>query len=184
MIKGTKIIAEVKTISPYGFKSDKSWEELFKIADEIGDIISVHTDKRWSGSFDLVSKARKLTNKPILAKGIHATDEEIEKAIRAGADYVLVVGRIPSIHQDKLLIEPLNLKQLSEIPTNLKAVWNSRDLSTGNNKKETFEEARAIFTGWLCQASNIKSIKDIKKGADAVLIGSNLPEFYKSINNL
>ena len=46
MIKGTKIIAEVKTISPYGFKSDKSWEELFKIADEIGDIISVHTDKR------------------------------------------------------------------------------------------------------------------------------------------
>jgi len=92
MYKNIQIIAEVKTESPFGFKSEKSWDELFGIASKIGDIISIHTDARWGGSFDLIKKARGLTDKKILAKGIHAKDEEIRKAIEAGADYVLVSG--------------------------------------------------------------------------------------------
>ncbi len=175
------IIAEVKTQSPFGWKSDKAWDELFQIANEVGDIISVHTDLRWAGSFDLIKKVKSLTNKPILAKGIHATDEEIQQAIDAGADYVLVVGRIPEIHLDKCLIEPLTLDELKNIPADVKVVWNSRDLSDGGPKKETFEEARAIHKGWLCQASNIKSKEDIKEGADAVLVGTNLIEFSRSL---
>ena len=62
-----------------------------------------------------------------------------------------------------------------------KVVWNSRDLVTGGLKKETFEDARKIWKGWLCQASNIKTVADIKEGADAVLVGSHLPEFAESI---
>ncbi|MBP6974654.1 MAG: hypothetical protein KBB54_01790 [Candidatus Pacebacteria bacterium] len=122
MYKNIQIIAEVKTQSPFGFKSEKSWDELFAVANEIGDILSIHTDPRWGGSFDLVRKAKALTNKPILAKGIHATDMEVQQAIDVGADYVLVVGRIPSIHQDKCLIEPLTLAELKKIPDNLKVV--------------------------------------------------------------
>jgi tRNA A37 threonylcarbamoyltransferase TsaD len=114
-------------------------------------------------------------------EGIHATDSEIEQAINAGADYVLVVGRIPLIHQDKCLIEPLTLAELKTIPENLRVVWNSRDLSHGGMKKETFEEARNIFKGWLCQASNIKTVADIKGGADAVLVGTHLSEFIQSL---
>lgn len=184
MYNNTEIIAEVKTESPFGFKSEKTWQELFEIANKFGDIISIHTDPRWGGSFDLIRKAKQLTNKKILAKGIHATDQEIEEAINSGADYVLVVGRIPNTHQDKLLIEPNNLEELKSIPKNMKVVWNSRDLKDGKLKTETFEQAREIFREWLCQASNIKTIKDIKSGANAVLVGENLEEFYNSINQI
>ncbi len=184
MINNVQIIAEVKTQSPFGFKSEKKWDELFQIAKKAGDIISIHTDARWGGSFDLIKKARKLTTKPILAKGIHSDDEDIIKALQNGADYVLVVGRIPQIAQDKCLIEPLTLRELTAIPKDFKVVWNSRDLSTGKLKKETFEEARKVRNGWICQASNITSIHDVKKGANAVIIGSKLEEFVKSSQNL
>jgi indole-3-glycerol phosphate synthase len=62
MVKGIKIIAEVKTQSPFGFKSQKTWKELFKIASEAGDIISIHTDSRWGGSFDLLKINSKTIN--------------------------------------------------------------------------------------------------------------------------
>jgi indole-3-glycerol phosphate synthase len=182
MYNNIEIIAEVKTHSPFGWQSEYSWDELFEIADEIGDIISVHTDSRWGGSFDLIKKAKQKTKKPILAKGIHASDADIMKAIEAGADYVLVVGRIPKVHQDNCIIEPLNLLELKNIPESYNVVWNTRNLENGLPKEETFEEARELRKGWLCQASNIKNISDIKKGADAVLVGTNLLEFSKSIN--
>lgn len=181
MYNNVEIIAEVKTKSPFGWKSDKSWDELFTIANRTGDIISIHTDVRWGGSFNLIKKAKSLTNKPILAKGVHATDNEIKRALDAGADYVLAVGRMPVVHSDKCLIEPLTLDELRTIPKNIKVVWNSRDLSDGSIKKETFEQARGIFKGWLCQASNIATSNDIKKGANAILVGAHLPEFAESI---
>lgn len=180
-MKNFQIIAEVKTKSPFGFESKKSWDALFEVANNYGDIISIHTDPRWGGDFELLKKAKSLTNKPILAKGIHSSDNDIKKAIEYGADYVLVVGRVPEIFAEKCLIEPNNLKELSEIPENLKVVWNSRDLSDGGLKKETFEAARKIFKGWLCQASNIKNISDVKDGADAVLVGENLESFVEFV---
>ena len=176
-----QIIAEVKTKSPFGFTSDKTWDELFAVANDIGDIISIHTDSRWGGSFDLIKKARKLTDKPILAKGIHVTDAQVQRAIDSGADYVLVVGRIPNIYLNKCLLEPNSLEELSRIPENLKVVWNTRDLSHGGPKLETFEQARDLFKGWLCQASNIHTIIDIKEAANAILVGSNLFEFAESL---
>jgi indole-3-glycerol phosphate synthase len=169
MYKQTQIIAEVKTQSPFGFKSEKSWDELFAIADSVGDILSIHTDARWGGSFDLIQKAKSLTNKPILAKGIHAT-----------ADYILVVGRIPLIHQERCLIEPRTLAELKTIPLSFKVVWNSRDLSDGGLKRETFKDARSVFGGWMCQASNIRTVADIEDGADAVLVGTYIHDFALS----
>jgi indole-3-glycerol phosphate synthase len=177
----TEIIAEVKTVSPYGFRSSKSWDELFTIAESVGDIISIHTDARWGGSFDLIKKAKSLTDKPILAKGIHAMDAEVGKAMDAGADLVLVVGRLPKTGLERCLIEPLDLKGLATLPAGTKAVWNSRDLSTGGLKSESFAQARALWKGWLCQASNIRTVGDIAQGADAVLVGSHLPEFADSL---
>ena len=58
MYKNVQIIAEVKTQSPFGFRSQKSWDELFVIADSVGDMLSVHTDPRWGGSFDLIRRAK------------------------------------------------------------------------------------------------------------------------------
>ncbi|OHA17711.1 MAG: hypothetical protein A2664_03805 [Candidatus Taylorbacteria bacterium RIFCSPHIGHO2_01_FULL_46_22b] len=177
------IIAEVKTVSPFGFISDRSWEDLFRVAEEIGDMISIHTDPRWGGSFELLEKARGLTQKPILAKGIHKEDSDIRRAIECGADFVLVVGRMPSVYTSKCLIEPLSLAELKSIPLSQRAVWNSRDLASGGLKKESFKDARAEFSEWLCQASNIQTVADIDQSADAVLVGTHLIEFAESLIN-
>lgn len=175
----TDIIAEVKTHSPFGFRSERSWEYLLNLASEIGDIISIHTDPRWNGSFDDLEFAKTLKpNIPILAKGIHSTDDDIKKAIDYGADWVLVVGRIPRVHEEKCIVELISIKQLKEFNW-IKSVWNARDLDTGKLKNETFKEARLVFDNWLCQASFIKSQKDIQDGADAVIIGENLESFAK-----
>jgi hypothetical protein len=176
-----EIITEVKTRSPWGYRSNRGWDELFYIADRVGDMISVHTDPRWGGSFDLVKKARSLTDKPILAKGIHATDEHIERALDAGADSVLVVGRRPEIYIEKCLIEPHTLQELGGLPVNLRAVWNERDLETGDRKQVKFNAARAVFAGWLCQASYIRSVSDVHPQADAALVGTYLQEFAISL---
>lgn len=174
---GVQLIAEVKVRSPFGYTSTRSWGELFEIACSIGDVVSIHTDIRWSGSFELLQWARRQTTKPILAKGIHSTDLSVTKAVEAGADYVLVVGRLPKVYIDRCFIEPLRLDELHSIPIGTKVVWNSRDLATGNLKEETFEEARSIWSGWLCQASNLKSVTDIKPGANAILVGTHIEGF-------
>ena len=122
-----------------------------------------------------------------MAKGIHETDAHITQAILKWADYVLVVGRIPEVHLDKCIIEVESLQQLREFYAELwddvKFVWNSRDLSDGSLKTEAFEEAREIFPGWLCQASNIDSIDDIKSWADAILVWRALENFVKTYKN-
>jgi len=152
------------------------------MAEAVGDVISIHTDERWGGSFELLEKARRMTSKKILAKGIHENDDLIRRAISSGADAVLIVGRIPKIYEAQCWIEPLTLKELKTIPKEFKVVWNSRDLEIGSLKTETFEEARKIRSGWLCQASNIKTVKDIKPGANAVLVGSHLHQFVDSLS--
>ncbi len=176
-----QVVAEVKTHSPFGWKSDKSWDELFAIANQVGDILSIHTEPEWRGSVDLIKKAKSLTDKPILAKGIHPVDEDIQKALEAGADFVLVVGRVPQIFQEKCWLEPVNIQELKSFPPGSKVVWNTRDLNTGNPKIETFTEARQLWPGWLCQASNILTISDVDPLADAILVGSHLPEFVQSL---
>lgn len=181
MYRGIEIIAEVKTESPFGFKSTRTWEELFAVANHVGDIISIHTDPRWGGSFDLIAKARALTKKPILAKGIHASDDDIERALATGADWVLVVGRVPGMHIEKCLIEPNTISELAQLPAHIRAVWNSRDLRTGERKKETFTEARKTFSGWLCQASFIRTVADVDATASAVLVGEHLAQFGESM---
>ena len=195
--KPIQLIAEVKTTSPFGYVAEQSWDELFSVAEKVGDMISIHTDSRWGGSFELIKKAKSLTKKPILAKGIHETDELVTRAIESGADFVLVVGRLPSCddcspirigrlpkaYLDKCLIEPNTLAELATIPKGVRVVWNSRDLKTGGLKKETFAQARKIFPGWLCQASHIELVGDIDPTADAVLVGTKLIPFAQSLSS-
>jgi hypothetical protein len=97
---------------------------------------------------------------------------------------VLVVGRVPKIHLGSCFIEPNTLQELARLPKGTKAVWNSRDLQTGGLKPDSFDDARAVFSGWLCQASNIAAKTDIKAGADAILIGTYLPELADMLQTL
>lgn len=183
-VKGrATIIAEVKTQSPFGYRSSMSWEALLEIAVGVGDIIAVHTDRRYGGSFERLARARRLVpNKPILAKGLHPTRMDIKECIQAGADYVLVVGWTPSDQYLKhCMVEPLTMHGLSNLPSGTRVVWNARDVITGRPKPYTFEEARQMWPGWLCQASYIHTITDVHPNADAVLVGEHLQKFSDSI---
>ncbi len=174
-------IAEVKTESPFGWKSEKSWDELFDIANDHGDWLSIHTDYRWGGSFDLIEIARARTDKPILAKGVHSTNEEIKKAVENGADHVLVVGRVPGVYQERCLIEPLDVDQIFDFSDQTRLVWNQRNLASGRSKNESFDDVRKIWPGWLAQASFITAIDEVSPLAEAYIVGTHLPEFVTSL---
>ncbi len=174
----TNIIAEVKTRSSDGSKSDLSWRELFELAHEIGDIIAIHTDFDCGGSFELLKRAKLLTHKPILAMGLHEHDWMVEHAIDYGANYVLAVGRIPPTCKQTCIIEPVSIEQLKLISEDRMVMWNTGNLES---PEESFLEARALFNGWMCQAGNIRSIDDVHSSADAVLVGEHLTEFAESL---
>ncbi len=182
---GQLLFAEVKPVSPFGWKSDRSWEELFEIANEHGDWLSIHTNKLWGGSFKLLAEACRRTDKPVLAKGYHTSDDDIARALDAGARRVLTVrDSLPEAYAEMCMIEPLTIMGLGRLAGAEQAVWNSRNPYTGDTKIDTFEQARLVRPlAWLCQASNIRTIDDVEPTANAVLVGANLPEFIKSLRS-
>lgn len=187
MDKTPIFIAEIKTQSPFGFKSTYPFVSLMNYAIQYGDWISVHTNALWGGDFDAISFVRRNTNKPILAKGFHATDADIGKALECGADYVLVVDRLPSYgYLSHCLLEIHDRKlrdTIFEFPSSkhMKFVSNSRNLSTGLPKK-WFELPDYINKDlWICQASGIRSQNDVYPNVDAFIVGEYLVEYCKNI---
>lgn len=172
-------IAEIKTKSPFGFRADHSFFQLMDMAVNHGDWISVHVDALYGGDVNSLSFVRQATDKPILAKGLHNTDDDIQRSFDHGADYVLVVDRIPN-HQfpfDRILLEPRTLGPKKADPR-YRMVCNSRDLIT--NSTTNFWEQYRKFAPWLCQASNITSMDKVKFDADAFIVGSYLPLFLQN----
>ena len=186
------LVAEVKTQSPFGFRSSHTRDELFDIANEHGDIISIHTHPAWGGSFEWLKEARHRTDKPILAKGIHPDNSEIYDAFNLGADYVLCVGRIPQVNRlSDVWYEPHTLRDVHNLIANPPkihcVVWNSRDLYTGLKKStmypsETINGALALTPPPIkvCQASMVSEKSDVFQGVDYVLIGEKLVDYIKS----
>jgi len=175
-------IAEIKTFSPFGFKTTDSIEVLRDAAITWGDMVSVHTDPRWHGTWKDLQEVRKLTSKPILSKGMHHTDDDIQKALDLGADKVLVVGRVPATkYIPYCLLEPLYASQLPTYPLDATIVWNSRDLATGAPKnKKLWTLFRSQVTGPLIHASKIRLPSDVMPGADGFIVGEHLLTFIKA----
>ncbi len=190
MNKKPIFIAEIKTQSPFGFKSKYSFYGLMELAIKYGDYISVHTNPLWGGSYEAIEFVRNHTNKPILAKGIHSKDEDIRNCIVAGANYVLVVDRIPKysynaeccFHELGKNIQNYNKLYIDNTP--LKYVYNGRDLKTGLPKdKSDYQKYRDKYK-WVCGASLIKNPNDVQKlypNCDAFIVGENLIEFCKEL---
>jgi indole-3-glycerol phosphate synthase len=187
-------IAEIKTQSMFGFQSKYPWITLVDAALTHGDWISVHTDPRFGGSFDDIHLFRRETEKPILAKGFHTHNDDVEKAFDLGADYVLIVDRFPlsliEKYPQKILFEVSNLDFLSDLPSfdylaELKFVYNGRDLKTGLGKKSIadYVKYREQFK-WVCGASLIRTHANIEQfypKCDAFIVGSDLVDFCKTL---
>lgn len=187
-------IAEIKTQSPFGMKSNKSFVELMEYAIEYGDWISVHDNALWGGDYEAISFVRRCTDKPILAKGLHATDDDIQRALDHGANYVLVVDRKPRYYEriKDCLFEYHSFGVAQEArkyyasPYNeqMKFVVNDRNLRTGE-KRFVSELEDYIQTGnWVCQASNIKLPCDVDPRVKAFIVGTHLVDFCKEYDTI
>lgn len=190
-------IAEIKTVSPFGYKSKHTFISLAEHAIHYGDWISVHTSILWGGDFSVIDFVRRKTHKPILAKGIHATNDDIVKAFDHGADYVLVVDRNPFAPnntpdkriinlRDKILLEMQfhEVKRLTDTNAewkNFKYVNNTRDLKSGLPFKQYTLNEMIELGVWTCQASYIKTPDDVVPGVNAFIVGEHLIDFCKRL---
>lgn len=173
-------VGEIKTKSPFNFISKYTKEELFYVCVDKIDWLSIHTHPDFGGNAHDISYFRKKTDKPILAKGYHQSNDEIQKCLDFGADYVLTVDFIPAEHLlGKTLLEFSTLADfesaLQKYPA-AKYVYNARNLKNGKSRLEGLYNyyRKANF---LVQASFIKSTGDVKQDADAFIVGENLVEF-------
>lgn len=180
-------IAEIKTQSPFGFRSEHPFVSLMQYAITYGDWVSVHTNALWGGDYDAISFVRRNTNKPILAKGIHATDDDIQRALDHGADYVLVVDRIPKVNITKCLLELHRFDDVEKCnhmyfnDPSLKFVCNSRDLRSGLPKKMWELDRYTDMRLWTCQASGIKTQGHVQPNVNAFIVGEHLVNFCKGL---
>ncbi len=188
-------IAEIKTQSPFGYKSTYPFVSLMRHAIKYGDWVSVHTNALWGGDYDAISFVRKNTTKPILAKGIHGTNDDVNRAFDHGADYVLVVDRYPSSSSINSLTEDRKRRILHEMDfqhvkgnvefsshwAGVKYVCNSRDLKTGLPKMKWELDDFIKLGVWTCQASGIKSPEQVDQRAKAFIVGEHLIEFCEKL---
>lgn len=177
-------IAEIKTQSPFGFKSKYPFISLMDQAISHGDWISAHTNALWGGDYDAISFVRNNTNKPILAKGIHGHDDDIKRALDHGATYVLVVDRLPTKFEllNKCLLELNRVRMVVEehkMFPEVKFVYNTRNLRSGLPKKLNELEDYINTGAWICQASGIRTVADIHPKVNAFIVGENLVDFCK-----
>lgn len=173
-----ELYAEVKTSSPDGWLSRYTYEELMELAEKYADVIAIHTRGPWNENPFAIEEARKRTGKRILANGIHTHDDDIRRALDAGADAVLVVGRVPQYMPECCIVEPLSLDGLEQLPQRQMAAWNARD------KRISFQDARMRRPDlWMMQVSLVQKFSDIAPNANAVLVGTNLPQFIESIKH-
>lgn len=180
------IVAEVKTKSP--FKAiDLSRYGPLETRDIVrwldacpwADIISVHTNPLWGGTFWWLEVARGLTKKPILAKGFHDTIRDVEDAFKYGADCCLTVNWWPGDERCWMECHSGNEIALCAAP---RAVWNARNPRTGGTAGLRVHDAVRLRkharwdnpNGWVCQASMIRCAADVHPEVDAVLIGEGL----------
>lgn len=193
MINGKTFIGEIKLESPFGFKSPYSFNYLMDLCNRSPfiDWISIHTNILWHGDMESISYARMCTDKPILAKGIHATDKMAREAINRGANYVLIYNRVPDpndIHLDRCLLEINSPKLIQELKENrpfneydLKFVHNARDLKTGLMKpKESLDEFLKLEVETY-QASGIKTIQDVNPNVKGFIVGEHLVDFIQTL---
>lgn len=164
------------------YKSQLSFHQLLNIANQHGDWISIHDNALWGGDYESISYARLRTDKPILAKGLHSTDDDIQRALDHGANHVLVVGRIPK--EDLIntcLLEPLSYTQFIQMHAqhpNARYVINSRNLTSGEQLYLNMNDYTKTGA-WICQASNIYNPSELKPDISAFLVGTYLDSYVR-----
>jgi hypothetical protein len=170
------VVAEIKQRSPFtGWVNPLPWRDQLAICEQVGDIISVHTDEMWGGSWRHLVDVRMATSKPILAKGFHPSETHVKACldILDSNDSVLTVGWDGGQYAARCWMECETVEQLIETASE-RVVWNRRCPRTGAKSEVRPAKARALRDGWLCQASHITAPQDVVPLMEAILIGQGL----------
>ncbi len=176
-----KIIGEIKPASPYEPRfatAQEKYKENFDLLHSIAphvDILSIHTDPLWWGSYDWLREAKAIVgDKKVLAKGFHPSMPHVEECRRCGADYVLTFGWHPG-QDHQYCWHEMRKNENSESSV---LVFNSRNPRTGELRNNHYREIEWFNTNHpelqLVQASNIKTVDDIHSDVQYVLIGTAL----------
>lgn len=185
-----KLIAEVKLRSPFGYRSTSSWETALHHATALGDIISIHTDTKRFGGPGMCGTSRpspialalSSTRKPILAKGVHWTDAEVDAAFAQGATFVLTVGR--DTGRPGCWFEPthaqLTRRRQQWLPQSGVVVLNRRNLATGELvDTATMGRWRAQFSPNvpIVYASGYTAADEVPTDGWGVIVGEGLRQW-------
>jgi indole-3-glycerol phosphate synthase len=114
-----RLIAEFKRRSPSAgaLSTTLSIEERIAAYDDAGaTMISVLVDRtHFDGGYDDLSRARRATDRPLLAKGFAIDEIQIEAARRSGADAILLIARILDDEALRGLAEASKARELTPI---------------------------------------------------------------------
>lgn len=194
----TNIIAEIKRTSPSAgtIIKDFTLEELARIYEKNGaSALSILTDQKFfKGELQDLSKARKASSLPILAKEFILDEYQIYEARIRGADAILLIARI--LDREKLrkyldsasrldldcLVEiqtEEEWQEIKDLPVDIVGINNRNlanlkiDLETSFNLIDKISSDRTVVS-----ESGINNKKDIYRlreaGVDAFLIGEAL----------
>ncbi|MDR3613408.1 MAG: indole-3-glycerol phosphate synthase TrpC [Candidatus Obscuribacterales bacterium] len=105
---GLKLIAEIKPASPSAgvLQAAPDTKKIVEVYDQYADSISVLTDKKYfSGSLDLLSEVKTISQRPLLCKDFILDEYQVIEARKFGADAVLLIVKI---------LDPATLRTLTK----------------------------------------------------------------------
>ncbi len=184
-----ELIAEVVTQGPDGYRAHRSWEELFNIANGYGDYIAVNVDPLWGGTIGRLQQARAFTSKPLVAKGVFHTDAEIQEARDAGADHVIVTGRVPEYPYGAYCwVDPVTPGMLKRLPLTKfdVVVADGQNLYDGSAQPDMYD---AVVTRMADETdyphivqADVRFQADIKPETTMVMVGRYLEEYTRGLS--
>ena len=200
------MLAEFKRASPSMgvINEDADLEEYVKLYARYADAISILTDEKFfRGCMEFVSKARKLTSLPILAKDFYIHPVQIFRAAHYGASVVLIIvrmlddGKIRELYEtaDSLGMDVIfEVHSVEEMERLLRIVEprivgiNTRNLEDFTINRKVVDDILPYVPGEMAviAESGIKTpeeIKNLKGKVHGVLVGTAImrsrdPEWF------
>lgn len=192
------VIAEIKRESPTEgiITTDFDFDKIALYYEKNYNVkaLSILTDfPFFRGSLGLISRAKRITSKPILRKDFIIDEYQIYESRLFAADAILLIAKILTKNQIKTfidiakkynmdsIVEIHSKEEISKIPDNAEIVGiNNRDLDTFEVNLETTKELSKILKEQnkiIVAESGIHTAKDvryIKNNVDAMLIGTSI----------
>ena len=169
-------IAEHKPRSPFGWVGpDIPVEDFIGLHTDAG-AYAVHVQEPWGGSWDTLARARAVTDKSVLVKGV-LSEREVGRVVASGAVALLIEGQNDHLPVRLPVIEVTTPEALGRALQREPAwiVVNARDIDTGEMHPERHDEMRSLIPEGV-GAIAASGLVEPRADYDLSLIGTALME--------